>query len=72
MKEFPLSEIAVRGTPNLSIQPMKALQHSEADAEAIGKASSHLEVLSKTVRRNLIPLDSTNGPTTSRCTAENR
>ena len=71
MKEFPLSEIAVRGTPNLSIQPMKALQHSEAEAEAMGKASSHLEVLQKVVKRYFIPSLSGRGPTTSRWMAEN-
>ena len=36
MKEFPLSETASFGTPNLSTQDMKALQHSTDEAEAMG------------------------------------
>ena len=72
MKQFPLSEMAVFGTPYLANHWRKALLTSEAEAVAMGKASIHLEVLQKIVRRNLIPSDSGRGPTTSRWMAEKR
>ena len=50
---------------------MKALQHSSEDAEAMGKASSHLLVLQKVVNKYFIPSLSGNGPTTSKWIAEN-
>ena len=64
--------MAVFGAPYLANHWRKALLTSEAEAVAMGKASIHLEVLQKIVRRNLIPSDSGRGPTTSRWMAEKR
>ena len=45
INEFPLSLTAASQIPNLEIHCNIALQHSLDEAEAIGNASNHLEVL---------------------------
>ena len=45
INEFPLSDTAASQIPKREIHCNMALQHSLDEAEAIGNASNHLEVL---------------------------
>ena len=69
---LPWAEVAWSGIPNLLTQwAMKAPEQEFAVASANEIASTNLVVLSRTVRRYLMPLDSGNEPHTSIIRSEN-
>ena len=69
---FPWSEVAWSGIPNRLTQwAINASEHEFAVASANGMASTNLVVLSRTVSKYLMPLDSGNGPQTSIIRSEN-
>ena len=71
-KVNPLSEVALVGSRKLGIQwRTNAVQHSAEVTWTMGMVSIQRVVLSKTVSRYLIPLDSGMGPTTSISKSEN-